>query len=197
MGHFTFTHRSIKGFTLIEVLVTLAITTIGLVGLSAMMIEADRTARDSGNKSQAIWMAEDLINRIAANEKGAYSTLGEDVDCNVVPSFVCAAYFNGSVKVNPINCNVIQMATYDLWEVACPRDITVSGSDFVRSGSNSHVINPRVQLSGQNPILIQILWDSRTGGLDADGNRIYVSDSELMAEPIATRTESILMEFNP
>lgn len=197
MCHAALTQCSTKGFTLIEVLVTLAITTIGLVGLSAMMIEADRTAKDSGNKSQAIWMAEDLINRIAGNYQGAYSTLGEDVDCSAVPAFVCAAYFDGAAKVNPINCNPIQMATYDLWEVACPRDIAISGSDFVRTGSNSHVINPRVQVSGQQPILIQVIWDSRTGGLDAAGNRIYVSDSELMAEPIATRTESIVMEFNP
>ena len=55
-----------SAFTLVEVMVTLAVTTIGLVGLSAMMIEAGRTVQDSGNRSQAIWIVEDLTNRIIA-----------------------------------------------------------------------------------------------------------------------------------
>ena len=59
-----------QGFSMVEVLVTLAITIIGLVGLASLQLQASRSASDTGNRSQAVWIIEDLTNRIRANTGG-------------------------------------------------------------------------------------------------------------------------------
>src|SRR5690554_1070475 len=56
-----------KGFSMIEVLVTIFITVIGLLGISSLQLQSNRAVQDSGNKSQAIWILKDLSNRINAN----------------------------------------------------------------------------------------------------------------------------------
>jgi len=199
-------HTQISAFTLIEVLVTLAITTIGLVGLSAMLIEANRMSQDSGNRSQAVWMVEDLTNRIRANREEfmSYDTGGSPVDCAATPATNCAAYFDGSSQVAAAACSNQELAEYDLWDVACNRTTTISGSDVVRNGATSFIANPELivtialsDITRQEIITITLSWDSRTGGTDKNGNRIYISDSSLVATEITTRRESIQSDFTP
>ena len=53
-------HNSISrqyGIGLIEVLVTVVITTIGLLGLSAMQMQSIRSVSDTGNRTHAILFA--------------------------------------------------------------------------------------------------------------------------------------------
>ena len=200
-------YSSVRAFTLIEVLVTLAITTIGLVGLSAMMVEANRTVQDSGNRSQAVWVLEDLINRIKANKDavGSYDTAGVAVNCNSVPQINCASYFNGTQQVNAQACSNAQLAAYDLWDVACSRQINITGSDVVRSDSTQTITNPELSVSVRSVgavtqktmVTIELSWDSRIGGSDSAGNRIYIADSKLTANTITTRRESISADFTP
>jgi len=59
--------RNMAGFSLIEILVTVAITIIGLVGLASLQLQVTKSVGDSGNRSQVIWMLEDLSNRMKAN----------------------------------------------------------------------------------------------------------------------------------
>ncbi|MBM96899.1 MAG: hypothetical protein CMI09_13765 [Oceanospirillaceae bacterium] len=195
-----------SAFTLVEVMVTLAVTTIGLVGLSAMMIEAGRTVQDSGNRSQAIWIVEDLTNRIIANreEVQLYDTGGVPVDCNAVPQTSCADFFNGVAKVTADACTSNQLAAYDLWDVACSRDIVISNSDLVRSDSSSTISAPQLIVSvqagaieGQDLVTIDLSWDSRIGGTDVGGNRIYISDTKLTDRTIMSRRENIRSDFTP
>lgn len=110
-----------KGFSLIEVLVTITITSIGLMGLVSLQMQAVRATTDSGNRSQAIWVFNDIINRIRANEAFSDSYITTGVDCSAAaPSPVCSAYHTGAVLVPAAaECTGPEQAAWDLFEVSC------------------------------------------------------------------------------
>jgi type IV pilus assembly protein PilV len=110
-----------KGLTLIEVLVTIIITSIGLMGLVSLQMQSVRATTDSGNRSQAIWVFNDIVNRIHANEVASdlYITNGP-VDCANIPAATCSAYHTGTVLVPAAaECTGLQQADWDVFEVAC------------------------------------------------------------------------------
>lgn len=119
-----------QGFSLIEILVTLAITGIGLMGLIALQLQATRSTADSGNRSQAIWVMNDITNRIRANKiaSNSYITNG-DYTCNGTPNPVCSSYRENLADVKDADtCTAIEMAAWDLNEVACGLQQAVPGT---------------------------------------------------------------------
>ena len=61
----------ISGFTLIEVLVTLAIIAIGLLGLGAFQARVQQAELESYNRAQALVILNAIVNRIDANRQTA------------------------------------------------------------------------------------------------------------------------------
>lgn len=59
------------GFSLIEVLITLVITAIGLLGLAALQSRAHQAEMESYQRAQALILLEDMVNRLNANRKTA------------------------------------------------------------------------------------------------------------------------------
>ena len=59
--------KSERGFTLLEVLVALVITSIGLLGLAGLMVNSLKNNQSSAMRSQAAWLAYDVIDRMRAN----------------------------------------------------------------------------------------------------------------------------------
>lgn len=55
------------GFTLIEVLVSLSVTTIGLLGLAALQLHGLRGAHEATLRTQAVALATDIAERLHAN----------------------------------------------------------------------------------------------------------------------------------
>jgi type IV pilus assembly protein PilV len=92
------------GIGLIEVLVTITITTIGLLGLSAMQMQSIRSVSDSGNRTHAIWIANDLLNRIRANEVATNTYITGEIECSddIPETPICASYFDGANQLAPI-----------------------------------------------------------------------------------------------
>lgn len=199
----------VNGFTLVEVLVTLAITTIGLVGLNAMLLEANRAAIDSTSRSQAAWMVEDLRNRIKANrvDISFYDTGGEQQCSSLSVAKVCADYFDGSSRVPSVTCTAQELAEYDIWDTFCGRDINVNGSDFVKVNPSDFISNPRLSVSvtpivgsTQSFVTIDLSWASRTGvSTDQYGNKVYINDTDLLptTTKITNRRDSIKLDFIP
>jgi type IV pilus assembly protein PilV len=113
-------HKSQSGLTLIEVLVTVVISSIGLMGLVALQLQAIQATNDSGNRSQAIWLFNDIVSRIHANEVGSSSYLTADpYVCPAAAPIACSTYDTGAISVASANCTAAQMAAWDLFEVAC------------------------------------------------------------------------------
>lgn len=56
-----------QGFTLLEVLVAMVIVSIGLVGLAGLMMTSAKNNQSAYQRSQASWMAYDIIDRMRSN----------------------------------------------------------------------------------------------------------------------------------
>ena len=60
-----------SGFTLLEVLVAMLVLSIGLLGLAGLMASSMRNNLSASHRTQATWMAYDIIDRMRANRAGA------------------------------------------------------------------------------------------------------------------------------
>jgi type IV pilus assembly protein PilV len=64
--------RSIaRGFTLIEALVALIVLSIGLLGVAGMQIAGLRANQSAASRTQASYLADDIVDRMRANNKAA------------------------------------------------------------------------------------------------------------------------------
>jgi type IV pilus assembly protein PilV len=68
--------------TLIEVLVTLILISVGLLGVAALQLTSLRANQEAYSNSQASALAADILDRMRANQQGVktgqYATVGDD-----------------------------------------------------------------------------------------------------------------------
>ncbi len=188
-------NRNQSGFSMLEVLITLGISIIGLVGLASLQLQTTRAVNDTANRSHAIWIAEDLANRIRANRINIanYDTGGNPIDCNnFAAQKVCSSYHNGEGVVNAAaDCTGAEVAVFDLWELACGTSPDVANSNTRTSGTD-YLPNSEVEVSVVNSrVDITIRWDGRTSGADAAGNAVYADTGN-----IATGQSTLNMVYN-
>lgn len=147
--------RKQTGFTLVEVLVALVLVAIGLLGLANLQTVGLRNHTSTYLTAQAIWLANDITDRIRSNSRTAnYS--------NITPQ-----QFNCSDPQNP--CTPQQMAANDLWEwkqniirtlgsnavtLVCIDDNPFDNRDCVAGGGNSV----------GDPFMVRITWDDPVQG---------------------------------
>jgi len=165
-----------RGLNLIEVLVTLTITSIGLMGLVSLQMQSINATQNSGSFSHAIWIHNDLASRIRANFDAADSYVTNGVDCANPPARVCSSYFTGSQMIRAQQCDGAEMAAWDLYETACglPKDAGVFGS-HVRTTAGNQIIGyiPGLQINVtctiaarcQQGLVATLNWNSKEDGL--------------------------------
>ena len=185
-----------RGINMVEVLVTIVITSVGLLGLNSLQLQASRSTLDSGNRSQAVWILEDLTNRMRANLVGIddYHTGGE-MTCGTAPT-ICSSYHSGSTKVMAAtSCNAQTQAKSDLHEVLCGFGATVSGSEVTFSSAANFIASPslNVVVDANKNAKITLGWDVRTSGQDTSGKAVYAADSA----NLKTQRASISTEVHP
>ena len=71
--------RKHQGFSLIEVLVTIAILMIGLLGLAALQTNATMAETEAYQRAQALVLVQDMADRISANKADAASYVKDDI----------------------------------------------------------------------------------------------------------------------
>jgi type IV pilus assembly protein PilV len=130
------------GFTLIEVLVTVIVLAIGLLGLAGLQLGGLRYSYSAYQRSQATIMANDIIDRMRAN-----------------PTVAGSGSYNISIGTTPAtksctgtssNCTAAEMAAADLYEWK------QSLADVLPAGDGSIVNN-----GGTFTVTIQ--WDDTRG----------------------------------
>jgi len=83
--------RAVAGFSLIEVLVAIVLLSIGMLGLSALQARATLMGIESYQRTQALLLAQDMLDRIRANKPDAAAYVGSDygtglvADCGSAP----------------------------------------------------------------------------------------------------------------
>jgi len=104
--------RAQAGFSLIEILVTLAIMSLALLGTAGLQAYSMKLNQGGQFRTQAVFLAADLAERIEANKVGA-----------VAGSYVLATSSVAdplSTACNVAACGAVALATYDLsqWQNA-------------------------------------------------------------------------------
>lgn len=161
-----------KGITLIEVLITLLVTTVGLLGLAALQLNALQATADSNQRSQAVWLMQDLIERMRANPKASNASYGQTISCNNAPQ-QCA----DSTSATSVQCTAAEMAYFDLWETQCTY------------GDNTSVFNSRdalVSADGQETI---ISLANATNGFTATAAWSYKGSADSLTSGINIQQE--------
>lgn len=107
-----------QGLSLIEVVVTLFIMSVGLLGLSSLQSTAVKSGLDVAKRSQVTWLVTELAERIRANTEdttgiAVYPLTLTAADCPALGSTVVGNCIAG----NPCNANA--MAFRDIVEVFC------------------------------------------------------------------------------
>lgn len=95
-----------RGFTLLEVLIALLVLSIGLLGLAALQTIGLKFNHESYQRTQAVYQAYDMIDRIRANPTGKTAGSYNNVALGSIPAISgidCTA-----------GCSPTQLATFDI-----------------------------------------------------------------------------------
>ncbi len=134
--------RKQRGDTMIEVLVTVIILAVGVLGAAAMQVTTIQNLNSSYSASVAAMVAEDFSERMRANPIAALAnSYGDGSDPGGFPN--CAANA----------CTTAELATYDLgswWQV-------MTGVLPVASGQVTRII-------GTSTFVITVRWDEDRSG---------------------------------
>jgi len=104
------THCRQAGFSLIEVLVTVVVLSIGLLGVAGMQASGLRNNHAAYTKTQATNLAMDMAERIRANPKGRANYVGFNSKSAPANSPGCIS----------AGCNPTQLAEHDKFEWSQP-----------------------------------------------------------------------------
>jgi type IV pilus assembly protein PilV len=192
---------NLKGFSLIEVLVTIIITSIGLMGLVSLQMQAVRATTDSGNRSQAVWIFNDIINRIHANEAASASYVTpanfiipplslarEPTACANVVVPVCSAYHDGNNVFNAVaSCTGPQQAAWDLYEVACQlRDLRYGDSITYLPQAQLAITCAAAPCDNGDPLTITLQWRAKADNESITGAARSTSSGQLSITDVIT-----------
>ena len=113
------TPRLNAGLTMIEVLVTLVILSVGLLGMAAMQVTGIRGTNNAGYRTQASLLANDIAERMRANPAAMDSNLFENInsaaiDCDTAPILYCEEKLSSNTTQAAETCTSAQMAAYDI-----------------------------------------------------------------------------------
>ncbi|KTD74717.1 type IV pilus modification protein PilV [Legionella waltersii] len=107
------TFTKYKGMTLLEILISVVVLSVGLLGIASMLLVSNKANNSSYAKLQAVQAAYDMFDRIRANSKvaltGSYNV--SNIGSNGYPTSVSTP----AVLCNSSICTPAQLAQYDSW----------------------------------------------------------------------------------
>lgn len=107
--------KSIGGFMLIEVLVTIVIFTIGILGVIGLQTLALSSSHLSSLRTEATLLVSDMAERMRANLVAVHGTGGATRYDEAAPATnACRAIYATSVEGAPVECTPEELAADDL-----------------------------------------------------------------------------------
>jgi type IV pilus assembly protein PilV len=162
--------RRQKGVTLIEVLVSMIIFSVGILGMTTLQTRVLQENADQHQRQVAISTAQAITDRMTMNKSPAalvqYATsISDNGICDAAPAQICSESYAAGAEVDADVCSETEMAIYDSWDILCASD----------AGAADQLINFNARLTcatatcdsdtGDN-LTLQLLWRSRTAQLD-------------------------------
>jgi len=160
--------RHSRGATLIEVLIAVLVLAVGILGLMALQINGKRTTYEALQRSAAVGLAQDMINRIRANPNLASDDTFLDTNYDTGTLGYTAGGVGGGQVSAPgkdcaaagAGCTRTELAAFDLatWEAQLDDAVTSSGlvnpTGCIDIDTDPGVVNGRL-------ITVMVAWESR------------------------------------
>lgn len=171
------TIRKQGGLTLVEVLVVLVIMAIGLMGIAGLQATGVRQTTGAGFKTQAMFLAQDMIERIRANRVAILPN--EDSLINLAPYAKTSggAFPTAAVAAckTAVGCTPAEMAQSDLfeWEQAIRHSLPVTNDEITDDTYiclDSDPTDATVCDGLGSTVLIRLAWLDNTLQTDAAGD---------------------------
>jgi type IV pilus assembly protein PilV len=161
--------RAEAGFSMIEVLVTLLIISLALLGTAGLQAYSMRLNQGGQFRSLAVFLAADLAERMEANRPSAVA--GDYVVANTVGADFLVGAAAVSTACVTAGCNAAALAAYDLsqWQNAVATTLPQSSWSVAQATSGT-----------QNTYTITINWVDRRSNTDnaaADSNSAFGSNT--------------------
>lgn len=183
------------GFAMVEVLVTAIVFAIGVAGIGVLLLKTVQGTQDSAQRSQGMWIVQDLVGRMRANPTGARNRAYEDTidkdDCDeAFAGAVCADHVNASQAVtDAVTCTSDQMASYDIRTTMCGIVNTSEGAKVFDSPAE-FLINPRLVSVCNTPgtgkcqlYTVSLAWSTKVAqGVDGEGDQVNESTYSMVVE---------------
>jgi len=154
------THQ--RGFSMIEVLVTLLIISLALLGTAGLQAYSMRMNQGGQFRTQAVFLVADLAERLEANKPAAVNGLYQVADSGV-PVAANTACINGA-------CDSGTLATFDLsqWQNLVSAALPQSSWEVCVDANRDSVCDGAAVVSNPINYLIRISWvDRQTDKTDA------------------------------
>ena len=163
-----------QGFTLVEVLVSLVILAVGLLGLAMLQTTGLRNNTNSYSRTQATYLAYDLVDRMRANavgfsagnyfvsNTGAISIVGtSSYSCNQSTSPTCACDTGA--------CSSSALAQYDLGQWYYRLDTQLPGAKDAANQASPQRATIASVAGNSNRATITIYWLEQNRNAAAGG----------------------------
>ena len=98
-------HRTARGFTLVEVLITVFVIGVGLLGMAGLQVIAKKTAYDATQRTLASQAVQDILTRMRANAGVAGAYVTDDATALEAPASAC----------DSSDCDPTALAAWDLY----------------------------------------------------------------------------------
>jgi len=160
------------GFTLIEVLVAMLVLMVGVLGVAAMQLVSFQNNQGAYYRTQATYIAAEILDRIRANEPASYAIYDgvDTTDSNTIPSDPgCAATLSG--------CSPAAMAAMDVRDWGAHFVDVFSVTDYRTTIPSSNATIARVG----DIFTVQVTWAQRvwdnTDNADGSTERSLINQS--------------------
>lgn len=155
------------GFTLVEILITVIVLSIGLLGLAGLQISGLRANMSSEARSKATLLANDIIERMRANPLGVdanqYAGINTDsLACDTDPSPFCSNTSSTAAE----NCTAAEMAAFDAWVWGCGLPVPAGAQrggvqNFLLNGTARVTCNPSPCVPG-SAYTVTVSWSENS-----------------------------------
>lgn len=141
-----------RGFSMIEVLVTIVILSVGLLGVAALMVQSQHVEYESYQRGQALLLVEDMAQRIINNRTD-------------VASYVQASAIPDSQTTE--DCTALGTPTAVQVDI-CEWQNGLRGAAYQEAGAalSTHLTNARgciTQVAGLTGVyIVEVVWAGRT-----------------------------------
>jgi len=148
-----------RGFSMLEVLLALAVMSLGLLGAAAMLLDSLRTHGGALRRIAATQLARDMADRIRANPRArafydSRSALPDVTDC-----------------AGPSGCDAMQLAALDRAHFASAASALFAHQDFTASVEFAPAIGP----AAPDRYVISLRWrDARDATDETDAVALQV-----------------------